>query len=71
MPAYDPLDLPSWYNEVRSLILDDGYLAELRERAARYHGPEYEEFGNAVRQAVLTAAGFKQVSSAEWDSVNN
>src|SRR3977135_1593860 len=30
MPAHDPLDFPSWYDDLRSLITDDARLDELR-----------------------------------------
>jgi len=57
MPAYDPLDLPSWMAEMRRLILDDDYLESLRKKAAQYKGAKYNDFANAIRDAVLADDG--------------
>ncbi|CAN7443459.1 glycosyltransferase [Caballeronia sp. LjRoot31] len=56
MPSIDPFDLPSWVNELRSLIVDDRRLEVLREAAAQYRGPDYDQFGAAMRDAALSAA---------------
>ncbi len=53
MPALDPIDGLGWYAELRELILNDTYLAELRDRAAGYLGPGHDSFGSAVRDAAL------------------
>ncbi|MBD0272144.1 MAG: glycosyltransferase, partial [Acetobacteraceae bacterium] len=57
MPAHDPLDLLGWMDEMRRLILDEAYLRELRRKAALYKGAAYEEFGHAIRDAVLSDDG--------------
>lgn len=53
MPAYDPLDLPAWLEEMRRLIQDDEYLAQQREKAAHFRGGDYNAFALAIRDAVL------------------
>lgn len=53
MPAIDPLDVPGWVAELRRVITDPAYLAELRSRAAQYRGVGYNEFAYAIRDAVL------------------
>lgn len=53
MPALDPLDFPAWYRALKTLIVDDGALAELKAAAARYRGPAYGAFAEAVRDAAL------------------
>jgi glycosyltransferase involved in cell wall biosynthesis len=54
MPAYDPLDLPSWLAEMRRLVLDDDYLLGLRKRAAQFRGARYRGFADAVLNTILT-----------------
>jgi glycosyltransferase involved in cell wall biosynthesis len=56
MPAIDPFDLPGWVDELRSLIIDDRRLAVLQEAAAKYNGPDYDQFGAAIRDAALSVA---------------
>ncbi len=56
MPSIDPFDLPAWVRELRSLIVDDRRLEILREAASQYQGPDYDQFGAAVRDAALSVA---------------
>ena len=65
MPAIDPFDMPGWLEEMRRLIVDDSHLQTLREAASRYRGPSYEEFGTAIRNAVLSVKGGERSGSVE------
>jgi len=70
MPAYDPLDLPAWLLEIRRLVLDDEYLRCLRERAASYRGPSYDDFADAIRGVIsVTSTTANDCSSNEEEAV--
>lgn len=55
MPALDPLDIVGWFAELQALIRDDRRLDELRAAAARYRGPNYETFAEAIVKLALAA----------------
>jgi glycosyltransferase involved in cell wall biosynthesis len=57
MPAHDPLDFAAWLAEIRSLIREEARLDELRAAAARYRGPPYAAFADAVRGIILALSG--------------
>jgi glycosyltransferase involved in cell wall biosynthesis len=52
MPAFHPHDFLGWLRELERSIVDDGYLANLREAAARYRGPAHEAFAATIRDAI-------------------
>ena len=56
MPAYDPLDFVAWLAEMRQLIRDDARLDELKSAAARYRGPPYEAFADAIRATAFAVS---------------
>jgi glycosyltransferase involved in cell wall biosynthesis len=56
MPAHDPLDFMAWLAEMRGLIRDDLRLDELRAAAARYRGPAYDAFANAIRAIAVAVS---------------
>jgi len=56
MPAYDPLDFCAWLAEMRQLIDDDARLDQLKSAAARYQGPAYEAFANAIRATAFAVS---------------
>ncbi len=60
MPRLDPLDFPGWLAEMRRLILDDAYLASLREAARGHVGAGYDDFAHAIRAAILPDGGAEQ-----------
>lgn len=53
MPALDPLDIVAWSTEILALIRGDSRLAVLRAAAARYRGPAYKDFAEALCHLAL------------------
>jgi glycosyltransferase involved in cell wall biosynthesis len=54
MPAFHPHDFIGWMAELERLIIDDDYLAALKERATQFRGAPYDAFAAKLRDAVLT-----------------
>jgi glycosyltransferase involved in cell wall biosynthesis len=51
MPAIDPGDLPAWQREITALCLDDGRLAQLREKALACRVARPDELPRALAEA--------------------
>lgn len=54
MPAIDPLDIVSWFDEMCALIRDDRRLEALQAAASRYRGPPYEAFAETLCRLALS-----------------
>ncbi len=54
MPAIPPLDFMGWARELTRLVTDDAYLAELRGRAANFHGAAYDTFAKEIKRAAVS-----------------
>ncbi len=48
MPGIDPLDVPEWTRVIENLLLDEGAIATLRQRATQFRGADYAAFARTV-----------------------